>query len=312
MLRETSESKSERESRTLWDSGVLQRLGHRTIMCYHSVTDGYTSTHRHPGREMLFVRSGEGVYLSSDRVIPLQGPSLVWIDSRYPHGPHMRGRYERWNVVALPQSNAQLNAENALFIGPTKIRSALNYLPEGVAVASVPGEYVRRVVELFTSIDDELNTGAPFAAEILSLKLAEVGYLFQRFLSNQLPIPPDQDLEGAQRERSEANGIDAKIADAIAYIESHLDEELTADTLSEVLHYSRAQVYRLIRAGTGDSLGHYVKRRRIAKAQRLLELSDLSVKEIARRVGLPHPPHFCKVFREMTNLTPTEYRERTS
>ncbi len=304
MFSENATSTSASPAHTHWDSTVLQRLGPRNLMCYHSVTDGYTSHHRHPGREILFVRSGEGVYISGDRAIPLEAPSLVWIDSRFPHGPDMKGRYERWNVVALPHVRAAANSDDRNaedpFQHPTTLPDLDGLLPQGVAVTQIPKEYVSRVEELFTTIGEELNRAAPFAYEILTLKLTEIDLLFRRFLGHSTTTA----------QAISASDHDPKIAAAIDYIESHLDQELTAASLSELLHYSRAQVYRLIRWGTGCSLGEYVRMRRIAKAKRLLRSTTLTIKEIARLVGYPHPPHFCKVFREITNLTPTQYREQ--
>lgn len=269
-------------------------------MMYHSVTDGYSRKHSHLGHEMLFIQSGEGVYLAGERVIPVRAPALVSVEGRVPHGPHIRGRYERWNVVALPELFTEDSAAEALEI----VQAAFRAIPGGVAVVSLSPREAARVEALFRSLGEELRSRpAPFSAEILCLKLAELAFLFRRFHEEEAK-PPEVDTRTPKPRK------DDKVGDALRYIEAHLDEELNADTLAAALHYSRAQVYRLIREGTGHSLGQYIRQRRIAKARRLLEVSDLSVTDIARSVGMPHLPHFCKVFREMTQFTPTEYRMR--
>ena len=53
----------------------------------------------------------------------------------------------------------------------------------------------------------------------------------------------------------------------------------------------------------------YLRRVRVQQARVLLEDVDLSIKEIARRVGFEDPFHFSKVFHRIDGLPPSLYRE---
>jgi transcriptional regulator GlxA family with amidase domain len=53
----------------------------------------------------------------------------------------------------------------------------------------------------------------------------------------------------------------------------------------------------------------YLRRVRVQQARVLLGDVDLSIKEIARRVGFDDPYHFSKVFHRIDGLPPTLYRE---
>ncbi len=51
----------------------------------------------------------------------------------------------------------------------------------------------------------------------------------------------------------------------------------------------------------------YIQNYRIEKAKELLVNSDGAIDEIARQVGFANASYFCKVFKQTTGLTPTEF-----
>ena len=59
---------------------------------------------------------------------------------------------------------------------------------------------------------------------------------------------------------------------------------------------------------TGDNFSTYLRKIRIEKSKKLLEKTDLSVNEIAQRVGFEDARRFAKVFKEECEETPTNYR----
>ena len=58
----------------------------------------------------------------------------------------------------------------------------------------------------------------------------------------------------------------------------------------------------------GASPHAYLARLRVRRAQILLAETDLSVTEVAARVGYNNSSHFAKSFRQATALTPREFR----
>ncbi|SNT01024.1 AraC family transcriptional regulator [Sphingomonas laterariae] len=66
---------------------------------------------------------------------------------------------------------------------------------------------------------------------------------------------------------------------------------------------------RLFRSLTGETASAFIDRARIDRARRLLTESELSLKEIAARLGFAHPSNFSTAFRRATNLSPTQFRQ---
>jgi AraC-like DNA-binding protein len=100
-----------------------------------------------------------------------------------------------------------------------------------------------------------------------------------------------------------------RINRTIRYIQEHLPEPIDVDLLSELAGLSPSHLTRLFRELTGRSPMDYLRRARVQQARQLLGDVDLSIKEIASRVGFDDPYHFSKVFHRIDGLPPSLYRE---
>ena len=66
---------------------------------------------------------------------------------------------------------------------------------------------------------------------------------------------------------------------------------------------------RKFKEETGYFISDYVKFARIERAK-LLQSTDLSILEIAGRLGFATRSYFSQAFREVTGMTPTHFREK--
>lgn len=93
------------------------------------------------------------------------------------------------------------------------------------------------------------------------------------------------------------------------HIENHLDDDLSLATLAAIVPMSEFHFARLFKASTGEAPYRYITQRRIERAKVLLSVTQLSVAEIAYRVGFANQSHFTTQFRKMVGATPKRYRE---
>ncbi|TXS56375.1 helix-turn-helix transcriptional regulator [Streptomyces sp. t39] len=63
-----------------------------------------------------------------------------------------------------------------------------------------------------------------------------------------------------------------------------------------------------VKAATGRTPGELVRAARTHEAQRLLARTDLSVRQVAGRVGFGDPAYFCRFFRRETGISPGDFR----
>jgi AraC family transcriptional regulator len=72
----------------------------------------------------------------------------------------------------------------------------------------------------------------------------------------------------------------------VEYIDRQLDQPLDLDTLAEVAHFSSFHFHRLFSAWMGETLGDYLRRRRVeVAAMRLAAQPRSTVLNIAAFVG---------------------------
>jgi AraC-like DNA-binding protein len=102
-----------------------------------------------------------------------------------------------------------------------------------------------------------------------------------------------------------------KLKRVLSYIDEHLDEDLSLTKLGGIAQTSVAHFARLFKQATGSTPHHYVLACRIERAKRLLVESDVSVSEVAQRVGLADQGHLTALFRTYAATTPKAYRVST-
>lgn len=99
-----------------------------------------------------------------------------------------------------------------------------------------------------------------------------------------------------------------KVAQAIIYMSEHLSDPLRVTALAALANTSPAHFTVLFNEQTGCSPRDYLHLLRIHHACRLLQSTNLSVKEIATRLGYQDPFHFSRQFKAFQGVAPSEYR----
>lgn len=96
---------------------------------------------------------------------------------------------------------------------------------------------------------------------------------------------------------------------AIEYIEEHLDEGIGLNDVSRVTGYSYHHMTRLFSSILGESVGHYIHRRRLYKAAEKLIHSNQRVIDIAFDSGFESPEAFSRAFKTVFGSSPSDYRK---
>lgn len=114
--------------------------------------------------------------------------------------------------------------------------------------------------------------------------------------------------------RFKANNPDpvpSKILDATRYIQLNLKENMTVAYLAKRANLNQDYFSRLFFRYTGQRPLTYLHEKRIERAQYLIATTNLSNAEIAEKVGFENLPHFSKIFKQVTSLTPGEYKKQS-
>lgn len=102
----------------------------------------------------------------------------------------------------------------------------------------------------------------------------------------------------------------AQIRDLVDQIEINLSEEVSILKLAEKYELSPWHFQRLFKGLVGDSLGSYMRGRRLSKAAILLKETDRSIIDIALEVGFQSHEAFSRSFKSFFDSTPKDVRQR--
>jgi YesN/AraC family two-component response regulator len=93
-----------------------------------------------------------------------------------------------------------------------------------------------------------------------------------------------------------------------AIIESHLtDNEYGVEQMSVEMSLSRVHVYRKIKHLTGLTVSEFIRNIKLKKAAVMLHESGKSISEVAYETGFSSPSYFSKCFKDLYNISPTEF-----
>lgn len=98
------------------------------------------------------------------------------------------------------------------------------------------------------------------------------------------------------------------LAEVVAWALEHLHEQFDVETLAARAYMSRRTFDRRFRALTGSAPLQWLITQRVLQAQRLLEVSDYSVDEVAGRCGFRSPVALRGHFRRQLGASPAAYR----
>lgn len=103
--------------------------------------------------------------------------------------------------------------------------------------------------------------------------------------------------------------LDPRVRTVLQYVETrHVNSACRLDDIAKNLRVSRSYLSRLVFKETGVTFNRHLQLARMNTAARLLQESDLSIKEISSGTGYEHVPSFDRQFRSHFKLTPGDFR----
>lgn len=134
--------------------------------------------------------------------------------------------------------------------------------------------------------------------------------------------PIDQDMLSHVLERILAsdgkihdNGQDEEVPPStikmiLSEMRQNYTEDITLTDLAQKYQISSGYLSRLIKEELQLSFSEYIASKRIQKAKELLAEENLSIEEIAERVGYNDYYYFTKVFTKISGISPSKYRKK--
>ena len=131
-----------------------------------------------------------------------------------------------------------------------------------------------------------------------------------------VPSPGVPSLDIRREEHAEAmprddgDGRLAQVAETIReYIRNNYMKEISMQDAARVMNYSDAYFCKLFKQCFDQNFTSYLTNFRVNEAKKLLKDRNISVKDVGMRVGYYDSNYFAKVFKRVTGVIPSEYRD---
>lgn len=144
---------------------------------------------------------------------------------------------------------------------------------------------------------------------IFSLERLETIDEFENLI-NALSIDLCDAFENQQALEAKGTTLDSRSIDAIfAYIQTHFDNcEFTLQGMAEHFGVALPNLGQFFKDRTGQTLLEYTTFLRMEKAKMILTSTPLQLKTVAEEVGYYNVSSFIRRFKQLTGVTPGEYR----
>ena len=102
----------------------------------------------------------------------------------------------------------------------------------------------------------------------------------------------------------------SRLRPVLTHIERNLSRAITRSELARLADLSPSRFHDVFRDAIGVAPMEYVQQQRMNRAKRLLLNTDLSIFQVAARIGYEDPYYFSRLFGKTQGLSPSKYRKR--
>lgn len=114
---------------------------------------------------------------------------------------------------------------------------------------------------------------------------------------------------GEYRDDPGDSRMDQVAASIRSYIRSNFMREISMQDAARAMNYSDAYFCKLFKQCFDQNFTSYLTNYRVNEAKKLLENRELSVKDVSMKVGYFDSNYFAKVFKRLTGMIPSEFRD---
>lgn len=256
--------------------------------------------HRHSWFEIVLFKQGHGLYQTATAAYPIQAGDVFVFSSNEVHLITEIGADPPMRLMNLHFDPRYFLAAPYDGLSQMSVSFFTGHSPqfENRLLRGAPA--TQRVRELLLHIEKEFAQKEPEYAWAIRTSIAQILILLIRSLSY-----------GASRPSASSIRHSEAIRLAMEYIQNHLAEELTLETIARTARMSPNYFSTLFRQHNGQPLWDYITAQRIERAMRLLEVNaGQTILDIATQCGFNNTANFNKMFRKHTGQTPSEYRRQ--
>ena len=213
-----------------------------------------------------------------------------------------------------------LSAHDAIMFRPNAVHRNAGGMPFARTVIYFTDKYIdlyfseaakRQLLSCFENecvslSEEEYMQVAHCTKHIFKEYRRDSGYVFI-YLSELLSI-----LNGAREYSCDQKryGKNLMLIRVMEYIDKNYQNIEGISEIADELNITKQYLCRLVKRGTGLTVTQYINSVRIRRACEMILRGGRTVTEICYECGFNSSAYFCKTFKRIMNMTPTQYSER--
>ncbi|MCD7784235.1 MAG: AraC family transcriptional regulator [Oscillospiraceae bacterium] len=150
-----------------------------------------------------------------------------------------------------------------------------------------------KFVKISDMLEEEIRTGGYGSDALVNAYLTELMVLINRHTSAEIVNPG-------------GSGLPEIVLNALNYINEHLTDEISLESISSALHHNGDYISRKFRESTLLTISQYTTAKRIINAEKLL-IQGASPTDVCFSCGFNNYTHFARTFKEVTGYSPREF-----
>lgn len=246
----------------------------------------------HPQYEIFLLLEGDVTMLINSQRYMIKNGALVLLTSRDLHISMNNAprTYKRITVMFDPHAIRQFNTErtnllDCFSIAASKQRNILYLSAEQIQTVQALADQI-----LTNGRSDRFGDDITVLTSLLSL-LIFINRLYRSHLPKIAPLP-----------------LTPIIREIVDYVDSHIDEELSVQSLCHHFSYSVAYISAQFSKQMGLPLKQFIITKKIALAKQLLAES-LSVTQVYERCGFGDYNNFIRTFKKTVGVSPLQWQK---
>ncbi|HZK26197.1 MAG TPA: AraC family transcriptional regulator [Thermoclostridium sp.] len=163
----------------------------------------------------------------------------------------------------------------------------------------------------------KLNVSEQSFVQSILIKMVEEdrkkpkGYLtYEKILLTELLLFINRNMEKFEEQQRYRNSVQNKMSEVALYLIENYMKKITLKQVAEEFFITSSHLSRSFKRTTGFTFIEYLNSIRIKEARKLLKGTKKSVMEISELTGFESQTHFGRVFKEITGLSPLQYRRK--
>ncbi|QDQ09859.1 AraC family transcriptional regulator [Streptomyces spectabilis] len=242
--------------------------------------------HRHTFHEIVYVTGGTGSHVVDLTRFTLRPPHLCFIAP---------GQVHYWDGVRDLEGCLILFTDDFLLENP-RDQETLRGLGRRswLELSEAEAAWARRLV---ADLDHEYRTGAEDFQSVLQALLHVLVVRAARLLAPERAAPRAAPARPA-----------SVAADFVTLMDTSETPLWSVRECAARLGVSVSYLNEAVKAAMGRTPGELLRQARAHEAKRLLVRTELTVRQVADRVGFTDPAYFCRFFRRETGTSPGDFR----